>query len=412
MLTIQRIQLKRAARYFVCLTCLTGLFLVQACQDDEEHLAPEPYQVLASIEKTEKIVFDDAVAALLEENNINDEQLAPYRQIKNMTALRSRVYKAHVITYHTTDPNGHPVVASGVVYYPQSGTPKGVIEAIALDKSRNMCASRHLANTELLEGMAGYVILVADRIGRGATESMVLPNFYFDNVAQVCADLRRAATELVRNVYGRSMPSWTMITGLSLSAPGAWTLARYYHQHPELSVNVSELWMMGGVYRPMLTFQYQLSRRQVDYAFIPNALYSVNHYDSLGLDLGQVFRGELAMHYEEWCTGNVSMIELTDLLGSDISQYLNLDFFNESNDDYRRLCASVERMAVATDWVPDCKVRVYHGRDDTIVPIACSDEIVSYLQSVGADVDYVITETDHTDCAIAMAADMVKFLYW
>ena len=86
MLTIQRIQLERAVRYFVCLTCLTGLFLVQACQDDEEHLAPEPYQVLASIEKTEKIVFDDAVAALLEENNINDEQLAPYRQIKNMAS--------------------------------------------------------------------------------------------------------------------------------------------------------------------------------------------------------------------------------------------------------------------------------------------------------------------------------------
>ena len=387
------------------------MLTAQACQDDEEHLEPVPYQVLASIEKTVEVRFDDAVAALMEENNITDEQLAPYRQVKDMATLRSRAYKAHVITYYTTDPAGQPVVASGVVYYPKSGTPKGVIEAIALDKSKNLCASKHIANTEVLEGMSGYIVLVADRIGRGSTESMVVPYFYADNVAQVCVDLRRAATELVRNEYGRSMPTWTMITGLSLAAPGAWALARHYHLHPELGVNVSELWLMGGVYRPMLALQYQLNNMRADYALIPNAIYSVNHYDDLGIDLSQVFRGELASHYEEWCTGYMSLIELSQQLGPDLSRYLNLDFFVESCDDYQRLCACIDRLAAPTDWIPDCKIHVYHGRDDAVVPKACSDELVTYLQSVGADVDYVVTDDDHMGSGIAMATDLVKFLY-
>ena len=107
----------------------------------------------------------------------------------------------------------------------------------------------------------------------------------------------------------------------------------------------------------------------------------------------------------------MSLIELSQRLGPDLTQYLNYDFFVESSDDYQRLCACVDRLAAPTDWIPDCNIHVYHGRDDAIVPKACSDELVTYLQSVGVDVDYVVTDGDHTGCGIAMATDLVKFLY-
>lgn len=382
-----------------------------ACQDDEEHLSSVPYQVLDTILSTHDIRFNDAVQALVDEVGLTEDEVAPYRKRVEMAGLRARVYKAYVITYHTTDPNGVPVIASGVVYYPRSGTPLGVIEAVTFNKNKFQCPSKQLANVQLLQGMAGYIVLVPDLIGCGVTESMVIPYLYHDHVAKVSADFRQAATELVRNVYGRSMPSWTLISGISLAAAEAWSLARYYHLHPDLGVTVNQVWMSGGAYNPKAVLEYQLQTRHTDYAFIPNALYSINHYDRLGLNLDEVFCGELSQHYEEWCTGNVALFDLSERLGSDISQYLNLEFFNPDNVDYQRLLERVERFTIPNDWVPTCDVHIYHGREDTFVPIASSDALVDYLRSVGANVKYVVTETGHIDNCIAMATDLVELLY-
>ena len=402
----------RARRFSIFLfLLLVGTFSFVSCQDDEEHLSPEPYQVLHSILSTHEIIFNDAVQALVDEVGLTEEEIEPYRQRVNMASLRTRKYTAHVITYHTTDPNGNPVIASGVVYYPKSGTPRGVIEAVSFNKNKFQCPSKELANIQVLQGMAGYIVLVPDQIGCGATESMVIPYLYYDNVAKISADFRLAATELVRNEYGRSMPSWTLISGISLAASEAWALARYYHFHPELGVQVDQVWMSGGAYNPGAVLDEQLKTLSTDYAFIPNAVYSINHYDNLGLNLREVFRGELSEHYEDWCTGDVALFDLTDRLGTDMSQYLNLDFFNDANPDYQRLRARVDRFAIPNDWIPECTIHIYHGRNDTFVPISNSEALVDYLRSVGAKVDYVVTESGHVDNCIAMASDLVELLY-
>lgn len=388
------------------------VLLATACQsDDEEHLEPLPYQVLQTIVSTEVISFDEAVQAIKEAYGFSDELLASYTQQMNMASLRSRLYNAHIITYHTTDPNGQPIDVSGVVYYPKKGKPRGVVEAVSFHSNRQECPSRHLANVQLLLGMAGYIVLESDLIGCGATESMLFPYFYHDCIAKMLADLRLAATELVRNEYGRSMPSWTLIAGFSLSASEAWALARYYHLHPELGVEPDEIWISSGAYRPSEILAYQLRTQRTDNAYIPGAICSTNYYENLGLDLQQLFRGELKEHYKEWCLGDLTLFELCNRLGPDVSQYLNMDFFNEDNEDYRRLLATIEHFNIPNDWVPSCPVQVWHGTGDTFVPLFSSDELVAYLQSVGATVKYVVTESGHLDNCIDMALELAKYLY-
>lgn len=381
------------------------------CQPDEEHLKAEPYQVLESILSTHDITFKETVDVLMEEMRVTEEQVAPYRKKLELATLRARNYKAHVITYHTVDPNGQPVIASGVVYYPKTGKPKGVIEALSYNKNKFHCPSKQLINLQLLQGMAGYVVLVSDMIGCGATESMVIPYLYHDNVAQVSADLRRAATELVRNVYGKSMPSWTLISGLSLAASEAWALARHYHQHPELGVQVNQIWMSGGVYYPRMCLEQQLRTRYSKYALLPNAIYSANYYDRLGINLRDVFRGELSQHYEEWCTGEVALKDLTEWLGTDLNQYLHLDFFSYDQPAFLKFLECTERHTTPNDWVPTCPVHIYHGRNDVFVPIECADSLANYLRSVGANVDYVVTDEGHEESGITMGADMAGHLY-
>ena len=404
---------KQTMHRSVAVLCLyvLSLFLLTSCESDEERLEPLSYQVLVNIQSTTEITFYEALQEVMKQYQVTEEDRAPYRRQLDMGAMRARRYDAHVITYHTTDPNGHRVVASGVVYYPKTGKPRGVIEALSYNKHKDLCPSKVLANISLLQGMAGFIVIVADQIGCGATDDMLIPYFYHDNVAKVSADLRLAATELVRNVYGRAMPSWTLISGFSLAASEAWALARYYDKHPELGVKVNQVWMSGGAYQPIKVLDYLLQSLRADYVFIPNVIYSANHYDSLGLDLHKVFRGELSEHYEEWCTGRMKQTELKERLGTDISQYLNLDFFADNNDDYQRLRASLERTTIPNDWKPTCDVHIYHAANDSYVPIICANDLVEYLRSIGAKVDYVVTDSSHWDNGIKMASEMAKILY-
>lgn len=411
MLTKRKEHITHIINALICLSFLSGVLLTSACKDDEEHLEPLPYQVLDSIISTNVISFDEAVQFGKDRYGLTDEQIEPYRRQINMASMRTRLYNAHVITYHTTDPNGLPIVISGVVYYPKSGKPRGVVEAVSFNSNKQECPSRNLANAELLTGMAGYIVLVSDLIGCGVSESKLFPYFYHNCIAKMLADLRLAATELVRNEYGRSMPNWTLISGFSLSASEAWALARYYHFHPELGVEPNQIWISSGPYYPLEILKYQLNTQYTDNAYIPGAICSTNYYDNLGLDLQEIFRGQLKEHYEEWCMGDLTLLELCNRLGPDITQYLNMDFFNEENNDYQRLLASIERFNIPNDWVPSCPVHVYHGTEDTFVPIFSSDKLVEYLRSVGAEVEYVVTDNGHIENGIDMALDMAEYLY-
>lgn len=399
-----------------CLLLLAAVALC-SCEGEEARLEPVPYLVVDSIYPATELTFRQVVDTLLGQSVLVEEALkddanANYSKKIDMAELRSRKYNAHVVTYHTTDPNGQPVIASGVVYYPKTGKPRGVIEALSFNKNKYDYPSGNLANIEVIQGMAGFVILVADQIGSGATGNMAFPYLYHENIAKVCADLRLAATELVRNVYGRAMPSWSMISGFSLAAFEAWGLARYYGKHPELGVDISEVWMSGGLYNSLAVLDYQLRTQHTEYAFIPNVICSLNHYENLELDLHQVFRGELSKHYHEWCTGYMRLADVSVLLGPDVGEYLNMDFFSDANPDYQRLRTAIQqRLSIPNDWVPACQVHIYHGREDTYVPIDGAEELVAYLRSVGAHVDYVETEGDHQENALAMAEDMLSMLY-
>ena len=394
-----------------CFLLLSCAFCLISCESEQEHLKPEPYQVLDSILSTHEVVFKEAVNEMLEDVGLTQDDLKPYKHEIDLAALRARKYKAYVITYHTTDPHGRPVIASGVVYYPKSGRARGVIEAVPFNKNKYKCPSKQLANLEVMQGMAGFIVLVPDLIGCGSTESMLIPYLYIDNITKVSADFRRAATELIRNVYGLPMPEWTMISGISLSASEALALARYYHFHPELGVKVNQLWIAGGAYNPQLVIDSQLRTCHSEYAFFPNVLCSVNHYDGLGLNLKDIFRGELKEHYEEWCTGYMPILDLTKRLGTDLNSYLNVDYFNKENPNYLSLKNSFAKFAVPNDWVPSCEIHIYHGKNDTFVPIECSEQLVEYLKSVGADVHYVETDEGHFETTIIMGVDMVKLLY-
>lgn len=377
------------------LLTLAVLFFLVACSEKDETAPPLEPQALEEVVKTETITLQDIVDRLYEDFNVSAEQQAEFEQ--NLIPLRLLACNmtAHTVRYRTTAPDGSPVTASGVVYYPKRGVPRGVFEVMPINKSKRDCVSRNPYTIEAIVGTLGYICIIPDLIGCGASDALPISYMQHENSAVVAADLRRAAAELIRDTYERQLPSTSYIGGYSLGASIAWALARHYALHPELGVTIEELWCGGGAYDPSVAIEAFMTTCYSQYAILPNIIYSMDFYDHLGVDFNKVFRGNLLEHYQEWCTGDVPIEELTSLLGYDLETYLQTDFFSPKNPDYYRLMEVVKSKAIPNDWKPQVRVHLVHSREDSYVPRACSDRLYAYLKSVGADAEYTMMEEDH-----------------
>lgn len=382
-------------RYCRRLLTLAVLFFLVACSEKDETVPPLEPQVLEEVVKTETVTLQEIVDYLYGDFNMSAEQQAELEQ--NLAPLRLIACNmtAHTVRYRTTAPDGSPVTASGVVYYPKRSTPRGVLEVMPINKGKKNCVSHNPLTIEAIVGCMGYICIIPDLIGCGASDDLPISYMQHENSAVVAADLRRAAAELIRNTYGRQLPSTSYIGGYSLGASIAWALARHYALHPELGVTVEELWCGGGAYDPSVAIEAFMTTRYSQYPILPNIIYSMNFYDHLGLDFTKVFRGDLLEHYQEWCTGDVSIVELASLLGYNLETYLQMDFFSPENPDYRWLMEVVKSKAIPNDWKPQAQVHLVHSREDTYVPRACSDQLYAYLKSIGVDAEYTMMEEDH-----------------
>ena len=397
-------------RYCRRLLTLAVLFFLVACSEKDETVPPIEPQVLEDVVKTETVTLQEILDFLYEDYGVTTEQKAEIEQNLAPMRLVACDMTTHTVRYHTTAPDGSPVTASGVIYYPKRSKPRGVLEIMPINKSKNDCVSRNPRTIEAIVGCLGYVCIIPDLIGCGASDDLPISYMQHEQSAVVAADLRRASSELIRNTYGWKLPNTSFIGGYSLGASIAWALARHYALHPELGVTVEEVWCGGGAYDPSVAINAFMTTRYSQYPLLPNIIYSMNYYDHLGLDFTKVFCGDLLEHYQEWCTGDVPIGELTSLLGYDLQTYIQLDFFSPENPDYRWLMEVVKSKAIPNDWKPKARVHLVHSREDTYVPRACSDQLYAYLQSVGADVEYTLMEEDHVAGGILWGQTVIQEL--
>ena len=380
-----------------------------ACSE-EERLSPIEYTVLEEIKAKETITLQETLDYLFEDYGVTPEMQADIEQRIEPLRLLTTDLTAYTITYNTTSPDGKPIVASGVVYYPKRGRPKGVLEVSPINKSKIDCASKNVRTAEIAAAFLGYICVIPDLVGCGVSEDLPISYMQHENSAIVSADLRKAAAELIRNIYGKAIPNQSIIFGYSLGGGISWSLARHYQLHPELGVKVSEIFTGGGAYNPTTAIEAFLEKGSSQYAILPNIIYSMNYYDQLNLDFTKIFKGKLLEHYEEWCQGFIPIPKLTEELGYDLSAYLELPFFSSSSPDCQRLMEATTTKAIPNDWIPKAKVHLYCSKEDTYVPRQCSDELYEYLVSVGANVEYVLMEEDHVMGGLVFGEAFLQYL--
>ena len=148
-------------RSFKCfLITLLALLVLDSCgEQNDNQFEPVPYQVFSKLLFTKDISFQELIDYTQQHYGLTDEQLREHSAELAMLKVAVPAYRAYRIAYLTVSPNGIPVEASGVLYYPKHHKVKGVVEvsSVLMDKCSSVLSSQY--SPEILPGMLGHAIL-------------------------------------------------------------------------------------------------------------------------------------------------------------------------------------------------------------------------------------------------------------
>lgn len=320
-------------------------------------------------------------------------------------------YTLYGIRYRTTDHEGKPTLASGLIYYPETTHIEGIIEIVPVTKNRLSVGTVNRSIPEAIAGCTGYIMIAPDLLGCGAASDYPICYLQHDLVAKNAADMRKAAYEFLYNKRYTRLGNKDYLFGYSLGGSGVLALARFYAKHPEYRVKIKELWLGAGAYDPCETLDLIVAKRSDPSLMLPNILWSLNQYDSLGLDFNSILTGKMKEHYEELITGNVSTDSLRKDYGPAMDDYLNMDFFAEDSEDWQRCREVLRRKAVPIDFKPDYPIVIYHSEDDETIPVALSDTLNRHLLDVGAEVYYQRLKGSHHLIGFKIEGDLARHLH-
>lgn len=365
--------------YFIFLFLL---LLVTACNGNIE----KPSQNLFYIESTRQASFsaEEFIFRVLQEYGYKEAQLPEYEIIFKMIRNMKVKINASSITYKTKDPFGNSVVASGVVYYPEGQYSRGVVEISPFTRGKKTSPSEIIMIAEAAPAISQYAIIIPDLIGSGSTDYLPQNPLFHDNIALVSADMRKAAEEYFRTEHGISLPRNSILFSYSLGASGSLALARFYQEHKEYNVKVDLVYIGGGVYDINIAFD-ELARKGIsNCCVIPDVIRAADYYYDMNLDYTQIYARELLEKREEYCSGEYSAFELTDILGTDLHAYMHPDFFTEKkNQELMRIRKAFEGQTLIGGWMPEMKIEMFHSINDNSVPVACSDSLYDAIKASG-----------------------------
>lgn len=391
---------------------IMAALLVFSCAPVDQSVNQEPAYFIEVIDQQE-ISLDTFVQVLVAETDgAQLEESMDLIESVLQFVVGDKSVTAYVITYHTVDPLGNPVVASGTVYYPHGCKPRGVVEVGPVCYVQNTCgASERLPAVEAIQSIFGYITLMPDFLGYGVAKDLYHPFFDPHNNGRVAYDMRQASREFLRTL-DFELPRETVVAGYSLGGSLALSMARYYQLYGQ-DVEVTKIAVGCGCYEPEIAFDVFSQTAYSEYALAPSVIYSIARYYLPDLNFEHVFTGALLEHYTEWLDRSDAHPSafLNEHLTYDMHQYMHPDFFTEAkNETINRLYEVLRRYTHVDGWTPEGEVYLFHATDDALVPFDCGQYAYDQFKERGATVYLHKGPGGHVGYSVAMFVSLYVYL--
>jgi hypothetical protein len=361
---------------------LLGLiFLLDACHKDAEE-TPISNEYLTAY-STENVLLLPTIHALLSEVG----EIYPDADILLQHALYGvQVYSVSYLTHYKDS----LITASGLICVPQDG---GDFPVISFQNGTNTLhdnaptANSLDFNYLLLEAMAsnGYIILIPDYIGFGASEELGHPFYHRKSSDNAVIDLMQACREFLWEdqvsangngeyyLMGYSQGGWATISALD----------ELEHNH-KIDFSIKAASCGSGAYDLMAMSSYVVDQETFPAPlYLPYFIYSQQVYGALTDPLTKFFNEPYASRIPGLFNGSYSNGQVNEQLNDTIRALVTEEFINGflTSPDFQQLRNVMEENSIEA-WNTNTKVRLYHGTADLNIPLSQSSDL--YDAFIGA----------------------------
>lgn len=350
---------------------------------------------------TEFVYFD----SIISETNLNKNDLLIKLKMNPNSAvgqlLPNKILKSVSIRYRTTDPQGNPILASGLITYPTvmpDYQEMGAILAVHFTMGANYeVPSQKQASHESLFALFGYAVIAPDYIGYGETKDKPHPYHHAENTGTVSTDLLFAAKEYFASLNHR-FPRNLTIMGYSEGGYASIACLKYIEENYPGWFHLKHVYAGAGAYDLEGSYEEfiktQYSSQPVT---IPILMLGLNYGDNLNMEMKKLFREPLLSQYPEWILSKkYTTDEVSEKIGeTDITKFLAPEAFDKTDPNTIIFRESLKRNSVI-HWKPETPITLLHGSDDTIVPFMNTEHAYESFSKQGCKVTmHVIKGKDH-----------------
>ena len=312
--------------------------------------------------------------------------------------------KVEEILYHTVDPEGNDVIASGIISYPESGNYSRIVlgEHFTISANEEAPSSRMCAMESVLSLFDCFVIS-PDYLGFGVTRDKRHPYLHAESTARVSIDMVFAVREYMESLES-PLSKDIYIVGYSQGGASALAVHREMEKNHAADFNILYTMAGGGPHDLEGMFNDVVTKDFTSYpGSIPMIVIGLDYGDQLGLDYSKVFKGSLLSNYNDWINSKkYTMGNINGKIGSNkASDFMHADMFTTSrNSDFDKLYASLKKNSLL-DWTPKAPIFLAHGTSDEVVPSFCSQNAYDSFKAKGANVELrLFANEDHKGAAI------------
>jgi pimeloyl-ACP methyl ester carboxylesterase len=373
-----------------------------SCSDDGENISPPEHQYLVSATSTGSFSLQtfQVYTALL--------------GLDQLTNLLQHDVQAYTIIYKTTY-KGSPIEASGVIYIPQGLTSPAPLLSLhhgtTLDKSQAPSETDEFSGFEFF-GSAGYITLVPDFIGYGASDDIFPPYYNQEHAALAVTDMIKAATEFLLEeeiLYNEKL----FLAGYSEGGFVTLAAARDLEDNPIQGLTVTAVAAGAGGYDLENMVHEILSKDEYVYpsylAFLVSAYNETNDWNT---DLDQFFREPYATNVETYLNGQYGGEFINSKLTTDLKSLLTEDFYGELTDPESEsdFVQALEENGIA-GWNTTLPIRLYHGTADEIIPYENSETTLQNFEDFGSE-HVSLTLFPLTNHVQTLTPTLVEVMLW
>ncbi len=280
------------------------------------------------------------------------------------------------------------VNASGIVYIPRDLQVPAPL--ISLQHGTTFLKDRAPSVGDAFTGMeyfaaAGYIALMPDYIGYGASADVFHPYYDETSSANTVIDFIKAAQEFLQNER-IAFNDKLFLAGYSEGGFVTLAAARELDVNSAHKLSVTAAAAGAGGYNLEHMLANVTSGRQYSYpAYLAFVLIAYNETYGWNRPLTDFFSEQYATALETYLNGKYDGWQINSRLTNDVTRLLNPKFLSDLNNEggEAELKAALARNSV-TGWSTQIPIRLFHGTRDEIIPASNSETTLSEFHDAGS----------------------------